>query len=149
MSEKQYFYLDYNNKKSGPYTISEIKDLGLLAEILVWKEGMADWQAIDTLPEFASHYPNKQSANNAKANKGPSAKVMLMRFLGIVLGFFGVVMLISLFSEFDFVALIIGIVLIALTILIFKKNKTNYRMTDADKGSHAGTMMGNFMNMDD
>ncbi len=144
MSEKQYYYLDYNDKKLGPFTLNEISDIGLLAEVLVWKEGMADWQAIKTLPEFAASYPEAP-----KKQKGPSAKVMLMRFLAIILGFFGVVLLISVFGEFDVIALVIGVVLVALSVLIFKKNKTNYKMTDGDKGSHAGTMMGHIMNMDD
>jgi hypothetical protein len=122
---------------------------GLPPKSLIQKEGMQDWQAISSFPEFTQFYPNNTSKSSLNTNKGPSVKVMLMRLIAIILGLLGVLLLISLFTDFIVSNLVIGIISLALSVLIFKKNKVTYKMTDADKASHAGMMMGHIMNMVD
>ncbi len=53
LSEKKYFYL-YNNEHQGPYTIMEIKNIGVNSETLIWYDGMDDWKKASELPEFQS-----------------------------------------------------------------------------------------------
>ena len=149
LSSKRFYYVDSKNEKHGPYTVEEISKIELPPENLVQEENKDDWQAISSVSEFAKFYPNSKNSTLPKPNKRPSAKIMLMRLLAILLGLFGIFLLIGLFAEFDIVSLIIGGVSLALSVLLFKKNRVTYKMTEADKGSHLGMMLGHFMNMGD
>lgn len=37
------YYIIYNDKQAGPYTIEELERLALTPETMVWTEGMSDW----------------------------------------------------------------------------------------------------------
>lgn len=49
-SRKTKFYLVRNNKKFGPYTVSQLLDLNLTPDTLVWSEGMAGWVKAKQVP---------------------------------------------------------------------------------------------------
>jgi hypothetical protein len=46
------YFISKNNKKEGPLTFDEVRNLKLTDDVLIWKEGMADWTQITNLPEF-------------------------------------------------------------------------------------------------
>jgi TM2 domain-containing membrane protein YozV len=46
-----YFIADGSNRR-GPYRIEELPAQGLRPETMVWREGMADWQRADVVPEL-------------------------------------------------------------------------------------------------
>lgn len=147
MSEIKYYYAK-DGKQIGPYPFEEIGKLNLPSTTLIWHEGNTDWKPINSFQEFAALYENEKSTETPK-QKGPSAKVMFFRLLAVICGFIGSVFLINVFTKFDVVDLIIALVFLALSVVIFKKNKVNYKMTDKDKGWLKGTMMGHMMNMGD
>jgi len=49
--DMNYFLAD-GNVQRGPFPITELMGQGLKRETLVWKEGMAQWQRADTVPEL-------------------------------------------------------------------------------------------------
>ena len=155
----KYFYSE-NDNQVGPVTIDELKKKNINRDTMVWKEGMENWLKAGEVKELATLFaasppplPNEEIKTPPpipiKKNKGPSAKVMFMRLLGIIFAFAAFVLLVNLFADFDPINLVAGIVSLILSVVIFKKNKVTYKMTDADKGSHAGMIMGHFMNMGD
>ena len=81
--------------------------------------------------------------------KGPSFGTMFMRLIALICGISGVVMLINVFPAFDVVNLIAGIALLALSVYLFRRNRVHYTMTDEDKGTVQGSMMGQMMSQDD
>lgn len=149
LSAKRFYYVDSKNEKHGPYTIEEMSKIGLPPANLIQEENTDNWQAISSVSEFARFYPNSENSKHPKPNKAPSAKTMFMRFIAILLGLFGVFLLIGLLVDFDVVSLIIGGISLALSFWVFKKNRVTYKMTEAEKGSHMGMMLGHFMNMGD
>ena len=46
------YFVSKNNKKEGPLTFDEVRNLKLTDDVLIWKEGMAEWSKITNLPEF-------------------------------------------------------------------------------------------------
>lgn len=52
------YYLAINGAQQGPYNLEQIKVMlsshVINPETLIWKEGMANWAALSTLPEFAN-----------------------------------------------------------------------------------------------
>ena len=56
MSETQYFYAE-GNEQRGPVNGAQLVALNLAPSTLVWREGMANWQRLDSLPEFAPPAP--------------------------------------------------------------------------------------------
>lgn len=45
-----------NDVKVGPLSEEQLKACGLTAETIVWREGLAQWVAAGTLPEFSSYF---------------------------------------------------------------------------------------------
>lgn len=45
------YYLAVDNSPKGPYSIEDLKALGIKPEDLIWARGMASWQRADEVPE--------------------------------------------------------------------------------------------------
>jgi hypothetical protein len=85
----------------------------------------------------------------SEKKKGPSFATMFMRLIALICGLVGVVLLINVFVVFDAVELIAGIILLPLSVYLFRRNRVRYTMTQKDKGMVQGSMMGHMMNMGD
>lgn len=48
----QFYYLNSKSEQAGPISAEELKNAGIRADTLVWKEGMKEWQAAGTVPEL-------------------------------------------------------------------------------------------------
>jgi hypothetical protein len=55
------YYVVFNNKQSGPYSIEELADLHLVADTLVWRNGLSGWKEAGEVDELASLF-SKPSA---------------------------------------------------------------------------------------
>jgi TM2 domain-containing membrane protein YozV len=51
MSEAQYFYAE-NDQQRGPLSAAELIALRLSPATLVWRDGLANWQRLDSVPEL-------------------------------------------------------------------------------------------------
>lgn len=49
----QYFFAE-NNEQKGPFSLDQLRTMGLRPETLVWHEGLADWQRLDRTPDLAA-----------------------------------------------------------------------------------------------
>jgi hypothetical protein len=52
----QYYYTD-GKERYGPFTLEQLKEKNIGGDTLVWKEGMADWQPANSLPDFQTISP--------------------------------------------------------------------------------------------
>jgi TM2 domain-containing membrane protein YozV len=59
MSETQYFYAEGSDQR-GPVGATQLIALNLAPSTLIWREGLANWQRFDSIPEFA---PQPQAAS--------------------------------------------------------------------------------------
>ena len=46
------YFISKNGKKRGPYEIEEIKEMKLFNTVLVWREGMNEWQPAKDIEEL-------------------------------------------------------------------------------------------------
>lgn len=53
---KEYYYLDAEHQQKGPIDPSEFMRLGITKHTLLWKNGMAGWQAAGMIPELALYF---------------------------------------------------------------------------------------------
>lgn len=53
---KEYYYLDADQQQKGPIDPSEFMRLGITKNTLLWKNGMAGWQAAGMIPELALYF---------------------------------------------------------------------------------------------
>lgn len=53
----QQYYISDGNTRRGPFPPEHLVANGLTGESLVWREGMADWQRADQLPELRPYLP--------------------------------------------------------------------------------------------
>lgn len=65
------YWIAIGNEKRGPFDLETVRSLHLSAETLVWREGLATWQRVDTLPEFAADYGSQ--AAESYTETAPSA----------------------------------------------------------------------------
>ena len=49
---KEYYYLEDNIQK-GPYTLDQLKSIGLKPDYLIWCEGMENWEKAKNIPELS------------------------------------------------------------------------------------------------
>jgi TM2 domain-containing membrane protein YozV len=47
------YYFAAGNDRKGPFTLEELRGQGVRPEMLVWTEGMADWQPASSVPELS------------------------------------------------------------------------------------------------
>ena len=59
--ERQYFYI-LDDEQCGPFVLADLIDVNLPPEILVWYEGMAEWQPAHTMPELQEMYQAQAQA---------------------------------------------------------------------------------------
>lgn len=52
----EYFYLDAEGKQQGPVPPSDFLRLGITQSTLLWKNGMAGWQAAGMIPELSGYF---------------------------------------------------------------------------------------------
>lgn len=57
-----YYFLDANNNRKGPVALSEMILAGVQRNTMVWKEGMANWQPAETVPEVAALFIDTPTA---------------------------------------------------------------------------------------
>jgi TM2 domain-containing membrane protein YozV len=103
MSDALYFFAE-NNQQRGPVTSSELLAKNLPPDTLVWREGMPQWQRLDSLPELigltnASRPPPPQFAQQMQripiasipyGQAPPQVNRMAAGLCGIFLGWLGV-----------------------------------------------------------
>lgn len=53
---EEYFYLDANQQQKGPIAPSDFMRTGITKDTLIWKNGMAGWQAAGNIPELSSYF---------------------------------------------------------------------------------------------
>ena len=46
------FYILDGNSKSGPFTVEQLRQIGILPTTLVWATGYTDWRQADSVPEL-------------------------------------------------------------------------------------------------
>lgn len=51
-----YYYLDENQQQKGPIFPSDFMRTGITRHTLLWKKGMAGWQAAGNIPELAAYF---------------------------------------------------------------------------------------------
>jgi TM2 domain-containing membrane protein YozV len=59
--DPQYFFAN-GNEQRGPHTAGEIVAMGLRPDTLVWREGMANWERFDSVPELLAMIPKAAPA---------------------------------------------------------------------------------------
>lgn len=52
----EYYYLDAEGKQQGPVPPSDFLRLGITQSTLLWKNGMAGWQAAGMIPELSGYF---------------------------------------------------------------------------------------------
>lgn len=92
------YYIAQGNEQRGPFTAEQLQAGGLRADTLVWREGMAQWQPAQSVPELQPLVmvaPVSYAAPLAYTSAPPfdssvGSKKILAGILGIVLGGFGI-----------------------------------------------------------
>jgi hypothetical protein len=59
------YYFANGMEQRGPYSLDELAQFGLRPDTLVWREGMDNWQRIDTVPELMALVPSASVATPA------------------------------------------------------------------------------------
>lgn len=54
-----YYYVDGSGQQQGPVTAAALRSLNLRAGTMVWREGLAEWQPIESLAEFRDLVPEQ------------------------------------------------------------------------------------------
>lgn len=71
----EYYYLDANQQQKGPIPPSDFMRTGITKHTLLWKKGMAGWQAAGNIPELSAYFqsaaPTPPPPPNATAT-GPT-----------------------------------------------------------------------------
>jgi hypothetical protein len=60
------YYFASGMEQRGPYSLEELADFGLRPDTLVWREGMENWQRLDTVAELVALTP-KTNVGQASA----------------------------------------------------------------------------------
>lgn len=84
MKRHQYYYVA-DNKRKGPYSLSEILDARLTPDTLVWREGLKDWTKYSDIDDF-NHIPNRRSIKIPE----PIKFLGVLLAIGLVLSIVGV-----------------------------------------------------------
>ena len=144
---KQYYYIDKNGQQQGPVEINELIKSGITRNTKVWKQGMADWQEANALPELSDLLPpgisnvppsppNNNPANSNKKNAVSFGILLLISgvltlFLSLISRFI-YAFIASVFNtkpiEFPTVAVIAVSVLIIIATFIMKNFRRHWRM---------------------
>ncbi len=56
MSETNSYYVADGDQRKGPFSLVELRPLGLSPQTLVWRQGMADWQPAGGVAELAAMF---------------------------------------------------------------------------------------------
>src|SRR2546422_11374850 len=72
MNEAAYYFAD-GSEQRGPFSAQQISALNLRPKTLVWREGMSEWQRLDSLAELnvAKQPPEQTSAPSPAAITRP------------------------------------------------------------------------------
>ena len=163
--ERQYYYL-LDNEQCGPFVLADLIDVKLPQDILVWYEGLPEWQPAGTLPELQDMYqeqaaePQAPIPNKAQIRQKPQGNPTL-KFFRIILAIFLLIFAIAgVGSELEsntieITPLVISAICLGLGLwLLLKKSKykrgsarNQGDYTDADGAIYAQQM--NMMQMDD
>lgn len=95
------YYLGDGGSQRGPFEIQELPAQGMRADSLVWKEGMAQWQAAGMIPELQSLLQSTPAAlspvqpapvaySNMPAYQPAQSKKVLAGVMGILFGGWGI-----------------------------------------------------------
>ena len=92
------WYIIYNGQRVGPMSSENLRAYSLTPDSLVWREGMADWQAVYTIPELMEvingmpaapapqstpgAYPPPAAPNYTKSDKDKTTAGILALLLG-------------------------------------------------------------------
>lgn len=163
--ERQYFYL-LDDEQCGPFVLADLIDVKLPQDILVWYEGLPEWQPAGTLPELQDMYreqaaePQAPIPNQPQIQRKPQGNPTLKFFrivLAIVLLFFAVALVGSSFENktAEITPFVIAVIFLGLGLwLLLKKSKfksgnikNRDEYTDADGAIYAQQM--NMMQQDD
>jgi len=160
--ERQYFYL-LDNEQCGPFVLADLRDVNLPQDILVWYEGLAEWQPAGTLPELQDLYQVPPAPapvpNQPQARMKPKGNPTL-KFFRIVLAIFFLVFAIAGVGSglendpLEATPFVMAVICLGLGLWLFLK-KSKYKRgtqnqddyTDADGAIYAQQM--NMMQQDD
>lgn len=68
---KNYFYIDKNGQQAGPVSEDSLKQHGVVADTLVWCEGMSEWKKANEIAELKYLFATPPSYK--EINQTPSA----------------------------------------------------------------------------
>jgi Ca2+/Na+ antiporter len=154
-----YYYFVENGRQNGPFSLEDLKTKSLHRESLIWKDGMADWQPAQNIPELKDilfstpppvpnptppPIPNLREKTVKPNQPGKNVRMILIA----ILGFFIFLDLIVLFQDLshnaygEAFALFIGLVVL-LIILYFLARNRKYHSTSqtnrVEEGSQENT----------
>jgi hypothetical protein len=69
------YYFAPGMEQRGPYALGQLAQLGLRPDTLVWHEGMADWQRLDSLPELSRLILPPREVEHAPQSATPMAEM--------------------------------------------------------------------------
>ena len=78
-----YFYI--NNVKEGPYTLEELPIKDITPDVLVWREGFADWKPAKDVPELSAILSKIPPEPNKTKKYGPMPKTWFVESLLVTL----------------------------------------------------------------
>jgi TM2 domain-containing membrane protein YozV len=94
------FYVGDGNQQRGPYTIDQLRGLGIRPDTLVWREGMSQWQPASTVAELRSilgsttpgvpPIPPSQMGYASAPGHRPGSKRVLAGVMAIIFGSLGI-----------------------------------------------------------
>jgi hypothetical protein len=65
------WFIRRNNENLGPYTLEDLKNLGLKKEDFIWKEGMPEWMQARTQPELNEIFTQAMPPLFSTTTNGP------------------------------------------------------------------------------
>jgi hypothetical protein len=63
------YYFANGMEQRGPYSLEEMGQFGLRPDTLVWREGMENWQRMDSVPELMALIPQASAATERALSK--------------------------------------------------------------------------------
>jgi hypothetical protein len=66
------YYIGIDGVQQGPFELHELLSRGLRPDVLVWKEGMPDWQRADAVPDVAALLQGPQPQSAAQSMPEPA-----------------------------------------------------------------------------
>lgn len=152
-----YHYTD-NGQQFGPFTLEELRDFHLPPDMLVWYEGMSDWQPVNSLPELQDQFnappppPPVSPQDNPylkKARRAYNARNVFRIIVAIIFTIIGIVGVAGIIASNEIGAYFLAVIFLGLAIFLFVVRPKKPADPSAAAGTQQGIMMGHMMNMDD